>query len=287
MSNNGWLQTGADSLALQQRDQEEFQERSKGFKLPHRFFLKRGEETELTFIDGDLDRDGNLTPPRFFEHCIQNADGKLVYYVCPKRTNPKVYHDCPLCNSGDKAYLVAMFTVIDHSIYTNQETGDTYQDRVRLFAAKPQVFDMLNFQAKQNDGLGCARFRVQRLGQKAAATGDTFDFIEKEERQPLRNRYFRVEEPTEEMILEAEQEGLPAPVPKRVTNFIPVDYAKDIPFYTPDQLADMGLGQLQASANANIGGRYPQQAQQKSFRTGYIAPSQQSDGDETDYSTHL
>lgn len=74
------------------------------------------------------------------------------------------------------------------------------KDRVRLLVAKPTGFDLLAFQAKKHGGLGCARFTVSRIGEKSSAIGDSFEFQGKEERQALRNRYFRVVQATEEEI---------------------------------------------------------------------------------------
>lgn len=280
-----WLKTGAESEALQRQDQEEFEERKKGFALPYRFFIPRNSEPrEITFIDGELDARGYLTPPRFFEHTITNSEGRLEHYICPKRTDPKTYKDCPLCNSGNRATLMGVFTIIDHSVYTNDQTGEVFQDRVRLMAVKPQAFDLLAHQAKTHGGLDCRRFLVSRVGEKSSGTGDVFEFIDHYDRQVLRNTYFRVEEPTQEDLDQAAIEGLPAPKPTRKTNFVPVDYANAIPFYTPEQLADLGMGQLQAIAG-NVGAKSFNNGKQ--FKSNYVPPSQQNVDDGIDYSAQL
>lgn len=283
----GWLKTGAQSAHLQQVDLEDFEQRKKERMLPFRFFLKDQESTEITFIDGDLDKDGNLTPPRFFEHTIQ-FQGRLQHFICPKKTDPQTHTDCPICNTGDRPALVAIFTIIDHNEYQNQDTGEIYKDRVRLLAAKPNAFDLIAHAAKINGGLACARFRVSRIGPKSSGIGDTFEFLGKEERQKLRNTYYRVIEPTQEEITNAELEGIPAPRATRATNFEAVNYGEDIPFYDAAQLANLGVGQLSAvhggggngASRFNNGGAFQNKK--------YVPPSQQDVAEDgVNYDAHL
>lgn len=276
-----WLATGAASQHLAEQEEREFQERKKGYVLPFRFFMDRGEEAEITFIDGDLDQDGHLTPPRFFEHTI-NVGGKIQNYICPQKTNPEVPGECPICASGDRPALVAVFTIIDHRERPSQDGQTVYRDRVKLLVAKPTAFDALALQARKNGGLGCARYKVSRIGDKASAIGDTFEFLGKEDRQKLRNRYFRVAKATEEEIAQGKKPEY------RVTNFVPVDYEQDFPYYTCEQLANMGIGRAVAGTNQGMQGNGS-----KSFNNGptynnnYVPPSQATAADDVNYDTEL
>lgn len=281
---SGWLAQGKESQLLAQKEEQEYEERRKGYKLPFRFFLAQDESAEITFIDGDLDEDGNLTPPRFYEHSIKVA-GKLEHYICPQKTNPAVPGECPICQSGDRPALVAVFTIIDHREQPSSDGQTVYKDRVRLLVAKPTAFDLIAFQAKKHGGLGCARFTVSRIGAKASAIGDSFELISKEDRQKLRNRYFRVVKATEEEIAAGKKPEY------RKTNFVPVDYEADFPYYTCEQLADMGLGRVAASApqgtgfkgngsqNFNNGGT--------AVNNNYVPPSMQGGEEDIDFESAL
>lgn len=278
---SGWLATGKNSQLLAQQEEQEHEERKKGYKLPFRFFLGKGEQADITFIDGDLDEDGNLTPPRFYEHSIKVA-GKLEHYICPQKTNPEVPGECPICQSGDRPSLVAVFTVIDHREVPSSDGKTVYKDRVRLLVAKPTGFDLLAFQAKKQGGLGCARFTVSRIGEKSSAIGDSFEFQCKEERQVLRNRYFRVVQATEEEIAAGKRPQY------RKTNFIPVDYGEDFPYYTCGQLEQMGLGRAAAAPQGGFRGNGAQNFNSgNTVNDNYVPPSMQGSEEEINFEEQL
>lgn len=278
MSNASWLKSGEESKKLAEGYEEEREQLDKQYALPFRFFIGKGETTQITFIDGDLDEDGVLTPPRWYEHSLQVA-GKMTHYICPVKTNPEGGGVCPLCESGDRATLVAAFTIIDHTTGKSRDGKTEYKDRVKLMIVKPIVFDLLAYNAKRNGGLSCTRFEVARLGDKASAQGDVYTVLEKLPRQKLRNRYWReiqVDNGSGEMV------------PKKVTNFEPVNYGDDIPFYTCEQLASMGLGRAVA-----VGGNqsFKQQNGGTVNNDNYVPPSMREEAasgpDGVDYETQL
>ncbi len=225
MSTN-WLKTGAASANLAKQDEAEkaLQAEQKG--LLWRFSLKDKEEARITFIDGDLSAEGFLIPPRFYEHGMW--DGKnMSFHVCSEKTMPEAGHKCPLCAQGDKAALVAVFTVIDHREFTTK-TGKKMANQKRLLVAKPTSMEMLTKIAVKRGGLAGATFDVTRMGDKSAAIGSMFDFVEKNKIADLQATF------TEEVEVNG--------VKKVQTTFVPADYTKEIVFKTPEDLLKSGIG---------------------------------------------
>lgn len=221
-----WLKTGAASANLAKQDEAEkaMQQEQKG--LLWRFSLKDKEEARMTFIDGDLSPEGFLIPPRYYEHGIW--DGKTMsFYVCPEKTMPEAGHKCPLCAQGDKAALVAVFTVIDHREFTTK-AGKKMANQKRLLVAKPMSMEMLTKIAVKRGGLAGATFDVTRMGDKSAAIGSMFDFVEKNPIPQLQTTF------TEEIEVGG--------VKKTQTTFVPADYSKEIVFKTPEELLKSGIG---------------------------------------------
>lgn len=261
-----WMATGAASanLAQQAEAEQEQMEASRG-KL-WRFFLKEGEEARITFIDGDLNHDGFLLPPRFYEHNLQ-INGKWGHtYVCPEKTMPDGGHKCPICASGDKPSLVALFTIIDHREIQlkskDGKPGKIIKDQRRLLVAKPKSMEFLAKIAQKRGGLARATFDVTRMGDNSASIGSMFDFTEKNELSVLQAAF----------VEEVEVNGLK----QMKSYFVPADYEKEIVFRTPEELLKLGVGVKAASGfiaskAAGSGGLAP---------GGVSAPS-------TDYSKQL
>lgn len=225
-----WLKTGAESAELAKKQAVEAalakQEQGKMF----RFWLKDGEDAAITFIDGDLSSEGFLLPPRFYEHNLFLNGNYNNHFMCPEKTNPAAGETCPLCEAKDRPLLVALFTIIDHRSYTTN-AGKTYKDQRRLLVAKPQSFELLNKIAQKRDGLARARFDVSRQGgDKSAAIGSMFDFVDKKSLDELQGMYMQ----------EVFEKG--KPTGKTETYFTPADYDHEIVYRTGDELRAMGLG---------------------------------------------
>ena len=66
-----FLKTGAASAKLAQKAAAEPEARKQQGKM-FRFWMKEKEEARITFVDGDLAKDGPLAgypdPPRYYEH---------------------------------------------------------------------------------------------------------------------------------------------------------------------------------------------------------------------------
>lgn len=225
-----WLKKGADSAKLQQQEEAAAEARKAEMGKMRRFFLKDKEEARITFVDGELSAEGFLLPPRFYEHFVEHA-GRSDNFVCPEKTNPESGEKCPICEMGDRPSLVALFTIIDHRQFKGKD-GTIYQDTPKLLAAKPLTFEILNKIAIKRGGLAGVTFDVSRVGDKAAAVGSMFDFVEKHtDIEALQQAFQReVRDPKTGKVLGTE------------TSFKPADYETEIVFRSEADLRKLGFG---------------------------------------------
>lgn len=226
-----WMAQGTESAKMAQQAEAaaEAEKESRG-KL-WRFMLKEGEEARITFVDGDPTPDGFLIPPRFYEHTLQ-LNNRWDNFVCPEKTVPDAGHKCPLCASGNRAALVALFTVIDHREIQlkgkDGKPGKVIKDQKRLLVAKPKSMELLAKIAQKRGGLARATFDVSRMGDNSASIGSLFDFVEKNDLQTLQAAFME----------EVEVNG----VKQMKTYFTPADYETEIIFRTPEEMLKLGLG---------------------------------------------
>jgi hypothetical protein len=220
-----FLKTGADSAKLAQRAAAEQEQRQAEKGKLFRFWLKEKEEGRITFIDGDLNAEGFLVPPRYYEHNLFLNGQWNNYYVCPEKTNPDANDKCPICESGDRPSLVALFTIIDHrQIQSTKDKTKVWKDTKKLLVAKPQTYELLNKHAIKRGGLAGSTFDASRVGDKSASVGSMFDFVEKKDIKDLKALYTyeKVDPKTNAKT--------------KVTNFTPADYEVEITYRTGDQL---------------------------------------------------
>lgn len=247
-----FMKTGAAAQKLaEQQEQERLQRQSEIGKM-WRFFLKEKEDAKITFIDGELNKEGLLDAPRYWEHFI-NHNGKWSAFVCPEKTRPEIKDNCPICHEiDDRPALVAVFTIIDHRAFTGKD-GKVYKDRRKILVAKPRSFEYLTKLAQKRGGLACGHFDVSRLTDKDAAIGSVFDFNDKKPLEELKKLYM-------------EEKVDPATNTKtKVSYFEPADYEKEIEWFSGDDLRKKGL-----------------------CKPGSYVPSQPTAaGDQTDYSNQL
>lgn len=164
-----FLKTG--KTAKETFDQEEAKAQANKDR-PFRFFLKNGGETSITFLDGDLDADGALEIPYYYEH-FEKIAGRVQTFPCLQDSEP-----CPLCESGNSPSFVGVMTIIDHTEFKDKE-GNMKKDQVRLFVAKRGTIKQLQKLAAKRGGLRGCRFDVSRTGDKEPGVGNVFDFTEK------------------------------------------------------------------------------------------------------------
>lgn len=226
-----WLKTGAESTALAKQNQvaQEMKKAQQG-KL-YRFWLKIGEECRITFVDGELNSDGYLEPPRFYEHQVQLNGSWQNWFVCPHMTAPHLGEQCPICAGKDIPYLASVFTIIDHRQFqSSKDPSKVYKDTPKLLVAKDQSMELLQKVATKRGGLAGCTFDVSRLGDKSANIGSMFEFVEKSPVEELQKKYIReVVNPTTN-------------AKTMKTFFVPANYEEEIPFFTGEELTKMGLG---------------------------------------------
>jgi hypothetical protein len=226
-----WMKKGEASAAAAKQDQAEAAKRREEQGKLWRYFLKPKEEGSLTFVDGDLSPEGFLLPPRYYEHNLYLNGSWNNHFVCPEKTNPEAGQKCPICEGGDRPTLVALFTVIDHRVFTSKnDSAKQYTDTVKILAAKPPTFEMLNKIAQKRGGLAGARFDVSRLTDKDAAVGSMFDFMEKLDVEGLKAKYVR--EVTDEKTKEK----------KKICFFVPANYETEIIYRDETELRQLGFG---------------------------------------------
>ena len=116
-----FLKHGKDAVEAERREVADREARSKAV---WRFWIPTGGSTSITFLDGDLDPDGILAVPRWYEHQVFMNGNWRNWFVCVSEDEV-----CPLCEGGDHASLVTGFTVLDHSEYTDKKGTVHKKDR--------------------------------------------------------------------------------------------------------------------------------------------------------------
>lgn len=241
-----WLKTGADSAKIAQQEEANAQAYKEGKGKLFRFYLKDKEEAKITFIDGDLSPEGLLLPPRYYEHSLA-INGKWGnFFVCPEKTQPDAGYKCPICESGERPSLVALFTIIDHRVQKSKDGQKVYKDQKRLLVAKTVTMEMLTKIAIKRGGLAGCTFDVTRMGDTSASVGSMFDFGEKNDVTFLRSQFTKE---TEDPVTKAK---------KQETYFEAANYEDEVVFRTPDELLKMGMGSKSFSGPAlSPGGANP------------------------------
>lgn len=228
-----WLMKGAAaSQELEKKAKAEQAARQAAQGKMWGFWMKEGEENvQLTFVDGDLDGDGFFAPPRYYEHTIKRGSS-YDSYVCPEKTNPSLGEICPICeanNKGENAYLVALFTVIDHRTFTSKDGDKSYTNSPKILKAKMKSAEYLAGLAKKRGGLAGIKFDITRVGDKSASIGSHYDFVDKQDAEVLRKQF------TRKFKNEAGKEVVE-------TVFKPADYDNEIVFLTEQELRNLGFG---------------------------------------------
>jgi hypothetical protein len=213
-----WLKKGkAAHEAVEKADAQTAQKQAAG--SVRRFYLPKEKETQITFMDGALDDDGLLETMTYWEHQLNMNGSWRNWYACTQDQEP-----CPICQGGDIPSLVAVFTVLDHSKWSDKN-GLGHQHEKRLFVCKRETFKRLQKIATKRGGLDGASFDVSRIGEKSAAVGSDFDFIEKRAASEIMKAY-----------------GLKA------EDVTPYDYEEILNYRDAAELRQLGFGTLPIGA---------------------------------------
>lgn len=150
-----------------------------------RFFVPRGQERRITFLDGDLDDDNELVMTAYYEHNLYMNGRWNNFFVCTGNED----EPCPICEEGKMPSMVAVFTIIDHSEYTDRN-GKTHKDQPKLLVAKRQTQKLLEYQAAKRGGIAGITFDVARIDEdQSAAVGTSFDFVEKNPVSKIKQKF--------------------------------------------------------------------------------------------------
>ena len=166
----GFFETGYNKLndievrnkAQAQQDDER---RAKNQK-PWRFFMKKGDEKSVLFLDD--------SPPIVLEHNLKINGKWNNFFTCRRVLGDG--ENCPLCAAGDRAYDVGFYHVLDLDGYVDKR-GEKRTNVLRIFPAKqteklPMVKRLKKFSNQQGGLLG-VKFNVERSrSDTSAAVGD-------------------------------------------------------------------------------------------------------------------
>lgn len=227
-----WLKTGDDAKALVKQAEAEAAARQETMGKLWHFWLEKGETAEITFVDGLLDpKYGGLNPPRFYLHTLFTPGKPPSQYICPEKTDPDSKQKCPICAKGERATLVAIFTVIDHRPYVTKGKQVEIPFGRKLFVCTPKTFEALNAIAiaLKGNGLMGRRFSVTRgKGEQAPRVGEIFTALDKEPIEELKKKYIRTFEKTDPKTQKK------AMVTENA--FVVADYATEFVYKTADEL---------------------------------------------------
>lgn len=213
-----WMKKGAEAKqAIANEDAKaELAKQEKG-KL-WRFWMPPESERQVTFLDGEVDEDGMLDIPMFYEHSVM-INGNRENFICTSEQEGF----CPICDKGDsKAYLVGVMTVVDHTphkIKSGQNAGKTIQNTRKLFVAKKETIKQLSKIAVKRGGLTGATFDVTRGNDRTAAVGNQFDFVSKDTLAKVAAKY-----------------GIDQ------KEMVAADYGQELTYRTADELVQLGIG---------------------------------------------
>lgn len=198
---------------------------------PFRFWLKEGENTKITFLDGALLDDGLLNLTSFYEHMLPKGPGRkgMDNWCCTKEEEP-----CPICEETNFSSLVSVFTILDHTKWTDKN-GKEHVNVKRLYACRGDTVKRLQLKAAQYEGLIGVTFQVARIGKTSPSVGSDYDFVSK---TPI---------PEIAAFLNLKTEDL-----------APMDYSKEIKYLTAAELRKVGFGtagggQSVGSADSMVG----------------------------------
>jgi len=160
MSEKKWYTTGKEGEA-KAKEVEKMQGGG-----GNRFWIPAEKSAKMTFLDGE----GFY----MWEHNLKLRGKWNNFYTCLQD-----FSNCPLCDSGDKASHVCVFSIIDHTPYESKKYKRIVKNQKKLLVIKPKALAKLKLKRdKKADGdLTLAAFEVTRTDADAPNTGDDFEFL--------------------------------------------------------------------------------------------------------------
>lgn len=223
----GFLKTGAQAVQAMKKADAEAKARKEKAGRPFRFWLKAGEDANITFLDGRIDPDtGILDIPYANEHRVK-IDGRWEDVLCTEDHEP-----CPLCAAGEKRAFIGFLSIIDHREREWEKDGKTVKQEYtkRIYAAKSETLKQLTKMAeKRENGLVGVTYEVSRTGDKKAAVGDLFDRIAEHEPSDVIDHFA--------------EDGKP------------FNYGEVLVYHTADELSALGIGKKVATIGSGSFGK--------------------------------
>jgi hypothetical protein len=134
-------------------------------RAPYRVWIKPNAEITVIYLD-----DEGFT---FQEHAVQNGD-RWEQYSCLGSNN-----GCPLCASGNRAYSITLFSIIDCSRWVSTK-GEVHENEKKIHAVKSHSALTLLNKKERWGGLVGKKVILSRKGEKDSAAGSDFEPVMKD-----------------------------------------------------------------------------------------------------------
>lgn len=224
-----WMKKGKDAHEAVAKEEAKAALAKEAKDRMWRYWMPAEAERKVTFLDGEVDADGMLDVPMFYEHQLK-INGDFENFVCTQESEGY----CPICEKGEsQPYLCGVMTVIDHSAHkvkSGPNAGKTIQHTRKIFVAKKNTLKILSKIAAKRDGLTGCTFDVSRGDDHTASVGSQFDFTKKQKLSVLAEEY--------DLKLEDVQ---------------PADYSYEIVYRTGDELVELGIGKASGGVGKEAG----------------------------------
>jgi len=164
-----WMMTGPKAKAAFEEEEAKTEAKREAAQRMFRFYLLEDEEAQITFLAGDVDDNGEIQAPMWFEHKLF-WNGNWETFVCTAATEP-----CPMCEGGSQPTLVAGFPVINHTPYKikrGPNQGKVLKDRPVLYIATRKTLKILQKIAAKQGGLAGWTMDVSRTSKEEPRVGN-------------------------------------------------------------------------------------------------------------------
>jgi hypothetical protein len=163
----GFIQVNPSRDDIKQREKESRSKKSRRFWLPSPD--KGGQDgKQVIFLDDDF--------TCIWEHQLKINDSWDNFFTCRQGVDPDDPR-CPLCESGVKKYYVGFLTCLDATGWTTRK-GEKVLYQRQLFPMKTETLKKVMLLKDTKTSLVGAKYHVRRVGDRAATSGDMFDFME-------------------------------------------------------------------------------------------------------------
>lgn len=222
----GFIKRGKEGLEALQREEAAAEQREKERSVK-RFWVEKGAETKVTFLDGDVE-DGVLDPATYNEHRLKLNGHWRNFFVCLGKAH------CPICEQGDYYSQVFLFTVLDHTKYTDRN-GKRHQHERRLFVAKRDTYKRLQKIALKHGGLTGVTVDISRHDTgRSPEVGNELDYSSSRKLTPAFAAKLKIDE----------------------SELEPYDYEEVIVYRTEEDLRELGFGLADGEDDEDVIGHH-------------------------------